>query len=332
MKKHIALIGAGAWGKNHLRNLYELGVLHSVVESSPDRRMNLARDYPGVRFRSDEKEILKDPEVRGVVVSVPAAQHFAVTEQLLRAGKDVMIEKPLALHVEEGEALVNLARSSGRILMVGHILQYHPAVQTLKELVSGGELGCIRYIYSNRLNIGKLRAEENVLWSFAPHDISLILMLMDDQEPVEVSAYGGAFLNPAIFDTTLTFFKFSDGVKGHIFVSWLHPYKEQKLVVVGSEKMAVFDDLTREKIFIYPHKIKIEDGQVPVAEKADFYTVPVEGAEPLREEINHFISCVATREPPRTDGEEGLRVLKVLEKAEQGLQSQTRPAPIPDSY
>jgi UDP-2-acetamido-3-amino-2,3-dideoxy-glucuronate N-acetyltransferase len=196
-------------------------------------------------------------------------------------------------------------------------------VNTLKELVSGGELGRIRYIYSNRLNIGKLRTEENVLWSFAPHDISLILMLMDDREPVEVSAYGGAFLNPAIFDTTLTFFKFSDGVKGHIFVSWLHPYKEQKLVVVGAEKMAVFDDLSREKIFIFPHKIKIESGQIPVAEKADYYTVPVANAEPLREELNHFLTCMETRETPRTDGEEGLRVLKVLARAEAGLQSQT---------
>ena len=331
MKKHIALIGAGAWGNNHLRNLYELGVLQTVVERSPDRRKDLAHNYPGIRFGSDENDILKDPDVRGVVVAVPASQHFTVTKQLLLAGKDVLIEKPLALHVEEGEELVALARSSGRILMVGHILQYHPAVQTLKELVFGGELGRLRYIYSNRLNIGKLRAEENVLWSFAPHDISLILMLVGGREPAEVSAYGGAFLNPAIFDTTLTFFQFSDGVKGHIFVSWLHPFKEQKLVVVGSEKMAVFDDISQEKIFIYPHQIKIENGHVPVAQKADFYTVPFKGAEPLREELHHFITCVETREQPRTDGEEGLRVLKVLEKAEKSLQLQTRTGPLYDS-
>ncbi len=202
--------------------------------------------------------------------------------------------------------------------MVGHILQYHPAVIKLKELISSGELGKIQYIYSNRLNIGKLRTEENILWSFAPHDISIILMLLDE-EPIRVSALGGDYLNNGICDITMTTMEFRNGVKGHIFVSWLHPYKEQKLIVVGSKAMAAFDDMSEEKLFIYPHKIEWKNGKIPIAHKADYEAVPIEKGEPLKQELTHFVECVLERKRPRTDGREGLKVLKILESAEEEL-------------
>lgn len=204
--------------------------------------------------------------------------------------------------------------------MVGHILQYHPAVIKLKEMLQAGDLGKIRYIYSNRLNIGKLRTEENILWSFAPHDISVILMLLDE-EPIGVNAFGGDYLNAGINDTTLTTLNFANGVKGHVFVSWLHPFKEQKLIVVGSKAMAVFDDLSKEKLFLYPHKIEWRNGKIPVAQKADFQVIPCPRGEPLKLELQHFMDCVKKRKAPKTDGQEGLRVLKVLEAAENTLLS-----------
>jgi UDP-2-acetamido-3-amino-2,3-dideoxy-glucuronate N-acetyltransferase len=202
--------------------------------------------------------------------------------------------------------------------MVGHILRYHPAILRLREMISDGELGKIRYIYSNRLNIGKLRKEENILWSFAPHDISVILMLLDE-EPIHVSASGGDYVNAGINDVTLTSLEFADGVKGHVFVSWLHPFKEQKLIVVGSKAMAVFDDMTKEKLFFYPHKIEWKNGKIPEAQKADFQVVKVGPGEPLRLEIEHFIDCVNSRETPKTDGLDGLKVLRILENVEKAL-------------
>jgi len=322
MKKNIALIGAGPWGKNHLWNLAELGVLHSVLEKSEGRIKELKESFPDVNFILDEGLILNNPEIQAVVIAVPSILHFSLTRKYLLAGKDVMVEKPLSLTVVEGQELVKLAEQRKKILMVGHILQYHPAIIKLKSMILNDELGNIRYIYSNRLNIGKLRSEENVLWSFAPHDISLILMLMGYEDPLKISAYGGAYINPNIFDTTLTIFEFKNGVMAHIFVSWLHPYKEQKLVVVGSKKMALFDDLSEGKLFVYPHEIKLENGKIPVAHKADFITVDVPPKQPLKEELLHFINCIETRSIPKTDAREGLMVLKILEKAEHSLRKE----------
>lgn len=319
MKKNIALVGAGNWGKNHLRNLEELGVLNCVLETSDKVTAAMQKNFPRTVFVKDERRILDNPEVKGVVIAAPAELHYQLCKKYLAAGKDVLVEKPLALRASEGEELVDLARQKEAVLMVGHILQYHSAVIKLKELIDVGELGRIRYIYSNRLNIGKLRTEENVLWSFAPHDISLILMLMDGEEPLKVSALGGAYLNPNVFDTTLTTLEFANGIKGHVFVSWLHPFKEQKLVVVGSDKMAVFDDISEEKLFIYPHKITWEKGKIPIAHKADYTVLDFEQKQPLAEELRHFIDCIETRKTPRTDGREGLRVLRILEKAQETL-------------
>lgn len=318
MEKNIALIGAGYWGKNHLKNLHRLNVLHSVLELSEEILQERKKEFPGAVFVTEDSFIINNPGIRAVVIAAPATRHYELTKKYLLAGKDVLVEKPLALTTAEGQELVDIAHDHSRILMVGHILQYHSAVIKLKELIDTGELGEIRYIYSNRLNIGKLRTEENVLWSFAPHDISLISMIMNGEEPVHVDAHGGAYVKAGIYDTTLTTLEFKNGVKSHVFVNWLHPFKEQKLVVVGSEKMAVFDDVSDKKLLIYPHKINF-DGDIPVAMKAESYPVEFEMKEPLREELLHFIHCIETRETPKTDGIEGLNVLKILEMAEKRL-------------
>ncbi len=319
-KKHlkIGLIGLGYWGKNILRNLHELGVLHTACDSSPEVIKEWEKAYPQARFSLSFDDILRDDEIQAVAISAPASTHYELTKAALNAGKDVFVEKPLALNCGHGRELVDLAKKKNRILMVGHILQYHPAIIKLKECIDSGTLGKIEYIYSNRLNIGKLRVEENILWSFAPHDISVILMLAD-AEPVRVNCFGGSYLNEGIFDVTVTALEFSNQTKAHIFVSWLHPFKEQKLIVVGSKAMAVFDDMTKEKLFIYPHKIEWRNGKIPIAHKAECYSIESNGDEPLKEELKHFIYCATERRRPRTDGEEALRVLRVLEEAEKAM-------------
>ncbi|MHC4321647.1 MAG: Gfo/Idh/MocA family oxidoreductase [Planctomycetota bacterium] len=316
--KFIAQIGLGYWGKNVLRNLYELGVLHTACDSSGDIIAERRKSFPDIGYTSSVGKIMETPGIKAVAIAAPAASHYELVKKSLLAGKDVFVEKPLALTVKEGEELVQLAQEKGRLLMVGHILHFHPAVTKLKEMIVSGELGKIQYIYSNRLNIGKLRTEENILWSFAPHDISVILYLIGE-EPVHVSAFGGHYLSEGIYDTTMTTMEFRNGVKSHIFVSWLHPFKEQKLIVVGSSAMAVFDDMSQEKLFIYPHKIEWQNGKIPIAQKADCHSVPIDKKEPLKEELRHFIECIQDRKTPQTDGKEGLGVLRILELAEQGL-------------
>lgn len=318
--KFFGLIGLGYWGKNILRNLYELGVLHTACDSNPCTIAERKDQFPDTNYTNSFEDMLSNPDIKAVAIATPAATHYGYVKQALLAGKDVYVEKPLALTVKEGQELVDIAEKGKRILMVGHILQYHPAVIKLKEIIAAGKLGRVEYLYSNRLNIGKLRTEENILWSFAPHDISVIVMLLGE-EPVIVTAFGGDYLNRGIYDTTLTALEFKNGVKGHIFVSWLHPYKEQKLIVVGSKAMAVFDDLSKEKLFLYPHKIEWKDGKIPVAQKVDYQVIPVEDGEPLKLELSHFTECVFQRKRPRTDGFEGLKVLKILESAENSLTS-----------
>lgn len=316
---NIGIIGLGHWGRNILRNLYEIGALHTACDSSPEVIKERKKEFPKINYTPYFEDILKDPSIGGVIIATPATTHHEIVKEALSAGKHVLVEKPLSLTVAKGKELVSLAKRKKKTLMVGHILQYHPAVIKLKSMISNGDLGKIRYIYSNRLNIGKLRTEENILWSFAPHDISVILMLMDE-EPVKVDCFGGDYLSEGICDVTLSTLEFSNAVKAHIFVSWIHPYKEQKLVVVGSKAMAVFDDLTKEKLFIYPHKIEWKNGKIPVAYKCTPQHIDVENKEPLREEIVHFIECIINRKTPRTGPEEGIRVLKVLEEAEKSLQ------------
>jgi UDP-2-acetamido-3-amino-2,3-dideoxy-glucuronate N-acetyltransferase len=314
----IGLIGLGYWGKNHLRTLHEEGVLHTACDTSEIVIKERKKELPTVNYTMSFHDLINNSEITAIVIAGPAIVHFELAKAAINAGKDVFVEKPLSLTAKEGKILVDLAQRENRILMVGHILQFHPALIKLKEMVVKGQLGKIEYIYSNRLNIGKLRTEENILWSFAPHDISTILMLAGE-EPTTVSSFGGDYISKGIHDTTLTTLEFKNGIKSHIFVSWIHPYKEQKLVVVGSKSMAVFDDVSKDKLCVYPHKIEWVDGTVPVVQKAECEVIPTEKGEPLRLEIQHFVDCVINRKKPKTDGEEGLRVLRILEAAEESI-------------
>jgi UDP-2-acetamido-3-amino-2,3-dideoxy-glucuronate N-acetyltransferase len=317
-KATVAVVGMGYWGKNLVRNFHKLGALSVVCDSDPTVQELCAREYGNVRYCLDFDTVLADPRVKAVALATPATTHYAMARAALEAGKDVFVEKPLAIDVKQGEDLVRIAGAKARILMVGHILQYHPAIKALRDLVRSGALGKIQYLYSNRLNIGKIRSEENILWSFAPHDISVMLSLLDET-PDDVSSHGGAYVNSHVFDVTLSEFSFPSGVRGHIFVSWLHPVKEQRLVVVGSEKMAVFDDAAEHKLILYPHKVEWKN-RVPTAIKAEGEVVSLDNREPLNVECEHFLDSLKSRRTPLTDGHEGLRVLRVLEACQRSLQ------------
>jgi UDP-2-acetamido-3-amino-2,3-dideoxy-glucuronate N-acetyltransferase len=318
LSKNIVVIGSGYWGKNLVRNFHELGALHGVCDIDALTLNSFKEKYAGIQTYIEMSRVFTDPAVKAVAVATPAATHFAVVKAALGAGKDVFVEKPIALNYAEGEELVVLAKARDRILMVGHILEFHPAVAKIKEMIDGGELGKIRYIYSNRLNLGKIRTEENILWSFAPHDISVILLLLGEM-PTEVVARGGTYLSPGIPDVTVTALAFPSGTKAHIFVSWLHPYKEQKLVIVGEKKMMVFDDVSPlNKLVAYDHKIDWVNG-LPTPRPDQAAPVEFEKREPLKSECRHFIDCIASRHAPQTDGAKGLNVLKVLEACEESL-------------
>ncbi len=321
--KIIGLVGLGSWGRNILRNLYEMGVLYVACDNREEVIEERRKEYSGIEFISNYEKLIEDENVKAVVIATPAVTHYELAKKALYKDKHVFVEKPLAMTVKEGEELVKTAKEKNKILMVGHLLQYHPAIRKLKELISIGKLGKIQYIYSNRLNIGKLRMEENILWSFAPHDISVIIKLLGE-EPIKVYAYGGDYLNKGIYDTTISILEFQNGAKAHIFVSWLHPFKEQKLVVVGTEAMVVFDDLTEEKLFYYPHTIEWVDGKIPVAHKAKRLIVKVDKEEPLKNEIKHFLDCITNKKEPLTDGFEALRVLRVLEACENFINKERR--------
>lgn len=320
MSSNLAVVGGGYWGKNLIRNFYELGALSFICDKNDVLKEFYAEKYPQVRFCTTFESVLNNESIDGVVLATPAAQHYAMAKQAFEHGKDVFVEKPLALSLAEAKELIALAEEQSQVLMVGHILQYHNAVLKLKSLIENGELGKLQYIYSNRLNIGKIRSEENILWSFAPHDISVILMLLGEM-PKRLTTSGGHYLQEKVADTTITSMTFESGVKAHIFVSWLHPFKEQKLVVVGDKKMAVFNDTVEDKLVLYPHTVEWRD-RIPVAAKADAEIVPVTMSEPLKAECEHFLSCIENRTIPKTDGHEGLRVLKVLTASQQSLDNE----------
>lgn len=335
---NIAHIGVGYWGKNILRNLINLQKelknfnLKYIIDKNKDNIINYIYSnfkdnyediLKNVIIIDDINEIIKDVDLSGIIISTPAATHYELTKLALINNKHVFVEKPLALNYTQALELHNLAIQKNKILMVGHLLLYHPAIIKIKELINQGVIGKLFYFYSNRLNIGKIRVEENILWSFAPHDISVILYLLN-KEPIKVFSFGGDYLNKGIFDTTTTILEFDNNIKGHIFVSWLHPYKEQKMVFVGSEGMIVFDDLTQEKLFLYPHKTTWIDGKIPIANKAEFKIIEIEKSEPLKNELIHFINCILNNKKPLTDSEESLKVLKVLESAQKQLENQNK--------
>ncbi len=313
----VAVIGCGYWGKNLVRTFAELRSLAAVVDPDTEQAASLASQY-SVASRS-MGDVLSDPEIDAVVIAAPAKDHASVALDALRAGKHVFVEKPLALDVAEAQQVVAAAEERGLTLMVGHLLQYHPAFLALRRMVADGALGELRYLYSNRLNLGRIRREENILWSFAPHDLSMLLALVGES-PDQVSAVGSTFLSDNVPDVTTTHMSFPSGPRAHVFVSWLHPFKEQRLVVVGADAMAVFDDTAPwdSKLVVFEHGVTW-DGLTPVPVRADPTPIPLEQSEPLRLECEHFLHCVTTGETPRTDGHEGVRVLEVLDAAERSL-------------
>jgi UDP-2-acetamido-3-amino-2,3-dideoxy-glucuronate N-acetyltransferase len=316
---NVAVIGAGAWGRNLARNFHALDALGMICDTDPGTLSAMSRLYVGVPTTTDYDEVLANPSLQGVAIAAPAITHFGLAKRaLLRGNKHVFVEKPFALTMAEGIELVRLAELRRRMLMVGHVMHYHPAVGTLKTMIDDGVLGRIHYIYSTRTNIGRIRNEENILWSFAPHDVSAILMLLGET-PRSVRTSGGNHLREDIFDVTMTAMNFASGVQGHVFVSWLHPVKEQKLVVVGDKQMAVFDDQADKKLRLFAHEVRWRsDG--PVATKAIGRPIDLDSTEPLHRECSHFLECLRRGTSPRTDGYEALRVLAVLEACQLSLE------------
>jgi predicted dehydrogenase len=313
MKKNIAVIGCGHWGKNLVRNFAELGALAAVCDPNAELAKHYAEQYNVNNFLFTE--ILKDADIVGVVLAVPAPLHASLAIEAMNAGKHVYVEKPLAMNQIEAKQMIDTSIDQGVQLMVGHLLQYHPIFIAVRELVASGELGGLSYIYSNRLSFGKVRSEEDVIWSFAPHDISMILSLTGE-EPELVRTESASILQSNIADTATVHMKFKSNLKAHISVSWLHPYKEQKLVVIGESAMVVFDDTQpwEQKLALYRHNIDLT-GEEPNLEKSDLQYIVVAQSEPLKNECQHFIDVVNGSLMPLTDGDEGLRVLKVLSAA-----------------
>ncbi|MSV28487.1 MAG: Gfo/Idh/MocA family oxidoreductase [Bryobacterales bacterium] len=323
---NICVAGCGHWGKNLIRNFHKLGCLHGVSDSDAVRLQTFRAQY-SVKAYGNFEQALLDPDVDAVALATPAEQHAPMTIAALNAGKDVFVEKPLALKVQDGMEMVAMARRQNRVLMVGHLLLYHPAILKIKELLDSGDLGRLEYIYSNRLSMGKIRREENALWSFAPHDISVIVMLTGEL-PVQVSAFGGAYVQPNIADVTVSNLLFNHGTRAHIFVSWLHPYKEQRLVVIGTKKMVVFDDSrATDKLVFYDKQIDFENGNFQVTQPKAC-PVPLPDIEPLFAECQHFTECVRDRRTPRTTGEDGVMVLQVLQACQRSLQMNGEPVQV----
>lgn len=325
---NVAVVGCGYWGKNLVRNFAQLAHLRLCCDPSDVVRARIRTQYPDVRVTADYAEVLGDPEIEAVVLATPAALHAEMALAALRAGKHVFVEKPLALSLEDAQRVADCAAVSGRILMVGHLLEYHPAVEYLKDLIERGELGDIYYLYSHRVNLGKLRSDENALWSLAPHDISVILYLLGE-EPEEVYATGQAFLQDGVEDVVFVTLKFGSGRLAHVQVSWLDPHKERRLTVVGSRKMAVFDDAeSREKIRIYDKGIDRQSADAPsyssyhellTMREGEIVIPRISNEEPLAVECRQFLAAIETGIPPRSDERDGVRVVRVLEAAQTDL-------------
>jgi UDP-2-acetamido-3-amino-2,3-dideoxy-glucuronate N-acetyltransferase len=318
----VAVIGCGGWGRNLVRTFHRLGALQAVSDIDADRANSAATEFGVPHTRGEE--LFRAADIHAIAIATPAESHAQVAIQALRAGKHVFVEKPMALTVEEARAIAAEAEKARRLVMVGHLLQYHPAYLALRKAVDEGQLGRIQYIYSNRLNFGKIRRKENVFWSFAPHDISMILGLAKEM-PSAVHAHGAYYLHGQLADVTTTHLEFPSGINAHIFVSWLHPMKEQRLIVVGEQSMAVFDDQKpwSSKLMLYPHRVAWQNGE-PMLKSAEGQPVPLVEEEPLMRECLHFLECVRYGKMPRTDAYEGIRVLEVLTRSESALKRAPR--------
>ncbi len=317
---HVAVIGCGGWGINQVRVFSELGVLAAIVEVDYERGKSVSADF-GVPLQTLD-EVLASSIVTSVVIAASAHTHFDLARRSVLAGKCVLVEKPMALTLSDAVELKKVANTSGKTFMVGHLLRYHPAFKTLQGVIAAGQLGKIRYVYSNRLSFGKFRHEENILWSFAPHDISMILAILN-ASPERVYAEGAKFIRRDVADTTTTMLTFPGGEHAHIYVSWLHPYKDQRLVVIGENGMVTFNDSEpwEQKIALYMHKIDWKD-QTPTPNKADLTYISVENVcEPLRAQALHFLECIDTGNAPTTSADEGVKVLQVLDAADRSMNS-----------
>jgi predicted dehydrogenase len=336
----IGQIGIGAWGKNLLRTFSSLpGVTVPLACDTDAKQLSkLASSFQGTEFTADPTKILTDGSIDAVVIATPPAGHFELASKALEMGKDVFVEKPLVLNIDHGRKLVEMAEDAKKILMVGHIMEYHPASLKLKEYIDSGKLGKIHYLYSTRVNLGKVRDIENSLWSFAPHDISLIVFLLG-QMPIRVTATGAAYLQKQIEDVTFLTMHFADKTMAHIHVSWLDPHKERKLTVVGSKMMAVFDDTgSSEKIWLYDKGVETKLDYNTYGEylslRAGDITIPqIDSAEPLKLECLHFIDSIKNRTQPRSDGRDGLKVLTILSAAQNSMEQGGAPMEIfPNAY
>jgi len=315
----VGVLGAGYWGRNLVRNFASLGALGAICDVDPAVHEDMAANYPRAARYTTVDEFLDAAHIDAVVIATPAATHAALARQALAAGKHVFVEKPLALTAAEADGVREQLARTDRQLMVGHLLLYHPAFEALECAVRDGQLGELRYMYSNRLSLGRIRREENSLWSFAPHDIAMYLELVG-RMPTRVAANGSAYLSPGVADSSVSYMKFGDGIEAHIFVSWLHPFKDHRLVVIGSDGMIVFNDAAEgnDKLLLYPHTARWED-DVPVVLKAPAEQIAYERVEPLRRECEHFIRCIRDNQPPRSGIEEGCRVLQVLDACQRSM-------------
>jgi predicted dehydrogenase len=324
----VAVVGAGGWGKNLIRNFYEIPTcrLKSICDLNEKALAAAQAGHKGAEVTADVAAVLGDPEVDAVVVATHAAGHYALACQALAAGKHVFVEKPMTLSPADAEDLVRRADEAGRILMVGHLLEYHPCVLMLKDLVDRGQLGDLRYMYCQRLNLGVLRKDENAWWSLAPHDVSVVLYIFQ-AEPVTVTAQGQSYLQKGVEDVVFAQLKFADGRMAHIHVSWFDPHKIRKVTLVGSDKMATFDDMeASEKIRIYDKGVSVAGGVVGYAQSLSLRTGDIlipktPGGEPLRVECLHFLECIEKGQSPRSDGRDGLRVVRVLDAATRSLRA-----------
>lgn len=318
----VALIGIGYWGKNLARNFHALGALKTICDPDQEKLTTYKKLYPDVKMVTSYEEVLSDQSISAVAIAAPAIQHAELTQEALMADKDVFVEKPIALDADVAAHLQSLAEQKELTLMVGHLLHYHPAFRKLCELVKKGRLGKLFSITSHRMSTGPVRNEENALWNFSPHDISMLLSLCNNRLPEKVACFGGCHVNPGVEDTTITTLVFPDQIKAHVHASWLHPYKEHKLSVVGSEGMVVFDDTQpwQKKLSLTLNYLK--DRQIVPREPE---SVQLEEGEPLKEECRHFLDCCLNRKTPLTDGQEGTRVTRVLVAAQQSLDKNGAP-------
>lgn len=317
MLKKICVVGVGRWGKNHVRTLADLGALAGIVDSNNDSIKWFEEKYPGVKTYTSLEEALKAP-VDGFTVATPAETHFEIAKRIIQAGKPVLVEKPLALEAAQARELKELAEKKNVSLMVGHVMLFHPAVQKIKELIVDGKIGKLQYLYSNRLNLGTVRTEENILWSFAPHDISIFQHLIGDR-PHEVISRGGAFVQPHIHDSTMTILRYPNNITGHIFVSWLHPFKEHRLVVIGSKGMLSFEDSSKEKHILYYEKgVDWINGE-PVSRDGSTNVIPYDKAMPLAEELKYFILNLDSGRVEIAGAASAVETLEILQEASTSL-------------